>query len=64
MCRLPRSGKFRALFADLLNKAVKTTAFAISDYRTTPGLGARLMEASGTALRDMTVPGAEAQDGD
>ena len=44
-------GQFQALFADLFNKAVKTTAFAISDYRTTPDLGAQLMEASGTALR-------------
>ena len=46
-------GEYRALFADLFDKAVKTTAYPISDYRTTPGLGARLMDASGTALRDM-----------
>ena len=57
-------GKDRALFADLFDKAVKTTAYAISDYRTTPDLATRLMEASGMALRGMTVPGAEAQDGD
>ena len=40
-------GQFQALFADLFDKAVKTTAYAISDYRTTPDLAARLMEASG-----------------
>ena len=39
-------GEFRALFADLFDKAVKTTAYAISDYRTTPDLATRLMEAS------------------
>ncbi|MYD92875.1 MAG: hypothetical protein F4Y02_04125 [Chloroflexi bacterium] len=42
-------GKFQALFADLFNEAVKTTAYAISDYRTTPDLATRLMEAAGTA---------------
>ena len=42
-------GKFQALFADLFDKAVKTTAYAISDYRTTPDLATRLMEASGSA---------------
>ena len=41
-------GKLRALFADLFDKAVTTTAFAFNDYRTTPDLAARLMEASGT----------------
>ena len=41
--------KFHTPFADLFDKAVKTTAFAISDYRTTPDLATRLMEASGTA---------------
>jgi len=41
-------GQFQALFADLFDKAVKTTAYAISDYRTTPDLAARLMEAAGT----------------
>ena len=41
-------GQYRALFADLFDKAVKTTAYAISDYRTTPDLATRLMEASGT----------------
>ena len=41
-------GEFRALFAGLFDKAVKTTAYAISDYRTTPDLAARLLEASGT----------------
>ena len=41
-------GEYRALFADLFDKAVKTTAYAISDYRTTPDLATRLMEASGT----------------
>ena len=40
--------QYRALFADLFDKAVTTTAYAISDYRTTPDLAARLMEASGT----------------
>ena len=42
-------GKFQAVFADLFDKAVKTTAYAFSDYRTTPDLAAQLMEASGTA---------------
>ena len=41
-------GQYRALFANLFDKAVKTTAYAISDYRTTPDLARRLMEASGT----------------
>ncbi len=45
------SGEFRALFADLFDKAVKTTAYAITDYRTTPDLAARLMVASGAARR-------------
>ena len=40
-------GQFRALFADLFDQAVKTTAYAIRDYRTTPDLAARLTEASG-----------------
>ena len=42
-------GQFRALFADLFDRAVKTTAFPISDYQTTPDLATRLTEASGTA---------------
>ena len=42
-------GQFQALFADVFDKAVKTTAYAIGDYRTTPDLATRLMEASGTA---------------
>ena len=42
-------GKFQALFADLFDEAVKTTAFPIGDYRTTPDLAARLMVAAGTA---------------
>ena len=42
-------GQFRALFADLFDAAVKTTAYPITDYRTTPALATRLMEASGTA---------------
>ena len=42
-------GQYRALFADLFDRAVTTTAYAINDYRTTPDLAARLMEASGTA---------------
>ena len=42
-------GQFRAPFAELFDKAVKTTAYAISDYRTTPDLAARLMVAAGTA---------------
>ena len=40
-------GQFQAPFADLFDRAVKTTAFAIKDYRTTPDLATRLMEASG-----------------
>ena len=43
-------GEFRAPFGSLFDKAVKTTAHAITDYRTTPGLGTRLMAASGTTL--------------
>ena len=31
-------GQYRALFADLFDEAVKMTAYAISDYRTTPDL--------------------------
>ena len=42
-------GKYRALFADLFGQAVTTTAYAFSDYRTTPDLATRLTEASGTA---------------
>ena len=42
-------GQHRALFADLFDRAVKTTAYAIGDYRTTPDLAARLMEAAGAA---------------
>ena len=42
-------GQFQALFADLFDRAVTTTAYAISEYRTTPDLAARLMEASGAA---------------
>ena len=42
-------GQCRALFADLFDRAVTTTAYAISDYQTTPDLAARLMEASGVA---------------
>lgn len=45
-------GQFRAPFADLFDEAVTTTAFAIRDYRTTPDLAARLMEAAGTAPPD------------
>ena len=41
-------GQYRAPFGDLFDKAVTTTAYAISDYRTTPDLAARLTEASGT----------------
>ena len=41
--------KFQALFADLFDEAVKTTAYAISDYRTTPDLARRLMVAAGRA---------------
>ena len=43
-------GQFQALFADLFDQAVKTTAYAIGDYRTTPDLATRLMEASGKGL--------------
>ena len=42
-------GQFQALFADLFDRAVKTTAYALNDYRTTPDLAARLMEASDAA---------------
>ena len=42
-------GQFRAPFAELLDKSVKTTAYPVSDYRTTPDLAARLMVAAGTA---------------
>ena len=45
-------GQFQAPFADLFDKAVKTTAYAISDYRTTPDLVTRLMEASGKGPPD------------
>ena len=41
--------KLQAPFANLFDKAVKTTAYAVSDYRTTLDLAARLMEASVTA---------------
>ena len=41
-------GQYQALFGDLFDQAVKTTAYALSDYRTTPDLAARLMETSGT----------------
>ena len=41
-------GQYEALFGDLFDKAVKTTAYAITDFRTTPELVTRLMEASGT----------------
>ena len=43
-------GQYEALFGDLFDKAVKTIAYAISDYRTTSELVTRLMEASGTTL--------------
>ena len=39
-------GQYEALFGDLFDKAVKTTACAITDFRTTPELVTRLMEAS------------------
>ncbi len=42
-------GQFRALFPDLFDRAVTTTAYAFSDYRTTPDLAKRLMVASSTA---------------
>ena len=45
-------GQFRALFADLFDRAVKTTAYPLSNYRTTPDLAARLMVASGAAPRE------------
>jgi hypothetical protein len=44
-------GRYRALFADLFDKAVKTTVYPITDYRTTHDLATRLMEASGAAPR-------------
>lgn len=42
-------GQFQVLFADLFDRAMTTTAFAIRHYRTPPDLAARLMEAAGTA---------------
>ena len=42
-------GQYRALFADLFDEAVTTTAYAFRDYRTTPDLATRLMEVSGAA---------------
>ena len=42
-------GQYRALFADLFDQAVTTTAYAIGDYRTTPDLATRLMAAAGRA---------------
>ena len=42
-------GQFRAPSADLFDQAVTTTAYAFSDYVTTPDLARRLMVASGTA---------------
>ena len=42
-------GKIQALFADLFDKAVTTTAHTFNNYRTTPDLAARLLEASGSA---------------
>ena len=50
-------GQFRALVADLFDRAVATTAFRIDDYRTTPDLAARLMAASGTARPAPCRPG-------
>ncbi len=44
-------GQFRALFADLFDRAVKTTAYPLSNYRTTPDLATRLKVASGAAPR-------------
>ena len=44
-------GQFRALFADLFDEAVKTTAYPLSNYRTTPDLATRLMTASGKTPR-------------
>ena len=41
-------GQFQALFADLFDNEVKTTAYAISDYRTIPDLATRLRKAFGT----------------
>ena len=43
-------GKSQAPYADLFDRAVTTTAFAIVDYRTTPGLAAQLIEASGATV--------------
>ena len=42
-------GQFRSPFAELFDQAVTTTAYAFSDYRTTPDLAKRLMVASGMA---------------
>jgi hypothetical protein len=44
-------GQFRALFADLFDEAVTTTAYPITRYKTTPALGTRLAEAAGTTPR-------------
>jgi len=42
-------GQYWALIADLFDRAVTTTAYALRVYRTIPDLAARLMEVSGTA---------------
>ena len=49
-------GQFRALFADLFDKAVRTIAYPITDYRTTPDLAARLMDASGATPQPREAP--------
>ena len=56
-------GKFRAPYADLFDRAVTTTAYAVSDYRTTPDLATRLAVAAvGRAILASvarTAPGAQ-----
>lgn len=44
-------GQYRALFADLFDEAVETTANPITDHRTTAALGKRLAEAAGRTPR-------------
>lgn len=44
-------GQYRALFADLFDEAVKTTAYPITDQGTTAALGKQLAEAAGRIPR-------------
>ncbi len=44
-------GQLQTPFADLFDRAVRTIAYPITDYRTTADLAKRLMEASGATPR-------------